>query len=862
MDEGGDSIPQPIDSNSTVFDASQYAFFGKDVVEEVELGGLEDEEEDEIEYVPAVGVDDEVPQLDGDEGSVLGSFSEVDGLAVAFRKLNKAVSVPGSVDGTNDWGSRGSSFAQDWLPESDSPNWYNQHGIDAERAQENKRWSPQLQSSHPEESYLLHRTSSHPEQQKNIFQHHHFSSEPILVPKSSFISHPPPGGRIFEPSSNQSHNSYIPYLPGGNQLPLNAPSHLPISSSQLQFTGLPNGSPFGGHLSQFGHRGLPVDSQPHQRINHTGLHSGDNPSLTNNILLQQLPNSNGLMPPQLMQQQAQQHRMHHQFQPSFGHVPGLQPQLINRHLPPAQHMMTNFEMLGSTDLRDQRPKFFPRGRQGMSNPNHGFDASNQWTDSGWPKFRAKYMTADEIENILKAQLAATHSNDPYVDDYYHQACLAKKSGGAKLRHHFCPTNLKDFSSRARLSTEPHAFLKVDALGRVSFSSIRRPRPLLEVDPPNSLGTDNTEQKGREKPLEQEPMLAARVTIEDGLSLLLDVDDIDRFLQFNQLPDVVMQLRGRREVLLEGLASSLQLVDPLGKNGHTVNLAPKDDLVFLRLVSLPKGRKLLCSVRGMDLRALGACLASVVCSAEHPPLRPLGSSAGEGASVILISALERATELLRDPHTAVNCSMPNRTFWQASFDAFFKLLTKYCISKYDTTVQSLLAQGLTDMSTIGSETTKAMSKEMPVQVLRASLPHTNEQQRKGWLPESKSPNWYNQHGVDAERAQENKRWSPLLQSSHPRNHIFYEHHKNIFQHHHFSSEPILVPKSSFTSHPPPEADRCSLHPTSHTIPTFLISQVETNCRLMHQVIFPSPVPSYNLLDHPTVLHLVDISVRSS
>ncbi|KAL8096533.1 protein PAT1 homolog isoform X2 [Apium graveolens] len=758
--EGGDSNPQPIDSNSTVFDASQYAFFGKDVVEEVELGGLEDEEEDEIEYVPAGGGGDGVQQLDGEE-------------------LNKAVSAPGSADGINDWGSRGSSFAQDWLPESELPNWYNQHGVDAERAQENKRWSPQLQSSHPEESYLLHRTLSHPEQRQHVLQQHHFSGEPILVPKSSFTSHPPPGGRSLQPSSNQSHNSNIPHLPGGNQLRLNAPSHLPFSSSQLQFTGSPHGSPFGGHLSQFAPHGLPVDSQvQNQRINRAGLYSVDNSGLTNNILHQQLPNSNGLMVPQLMQQQTQ-HRMHHQFQPSFGHVPGLQPQLINRHLPPAQHIMNNFEMLGSTDLRDQRPKFFPRGRQGSPNPNHGFDASNQWTNSGWPKFRAKYMTADEIENILRAQLAATHSNDPYVDDYYHQACLAKKSAGAKLRHHFCPTNLNDFSSRPRISTEPHAFLKVDALGRVSFSSIRRPRPLLEVDPPNSLGTDNTEHKGLEKPLEQEPMLAARVTIEDGLSLLLDVDDIDRFLQFNQIPDVAVQLRGRREVMLEGLASSLQLVDPLGKNGHTVNLAPKDDLVFLRLVSLPKGRKLLCrylqllfsssdlmqvvcmaifrhlrflfgtppadpktaetttnlvkivssSVRGMDLRALGACLASVVCSAEHPPLRPLGSSAGEGASVILISAVERANELLRDPHTAVNCSLPNRNFWQASFDAFFKLLTKYCISKYDTTVQSLLAQGLTDMSTIGSETTKAMSKEMPVELLRASLPHTNEQQRK-------------------------------------------------------------------------------------------------------------------------------------
>lgn len=41
-------------AGSTVFDASQYAFFGNDVVQEVELGGLEDEEDD----VPQAGFDE------------------------------------------------------------------------------------------------------------------------------------------------------------------------------------------------------------------------------------------------------------------------------------------------------------------------------------------------------------------------------------------------------------------------------------------------------------------------------------------------------------------------------------------------------------------------------------------------------------------------------------------------------------------------------------------------------------------------------------------------------------------------------------------------------------------------------------
>lgn len=415
----------------------------------------------------------------------------------------------------------------------------------------------------------------------------------------------------------------------------------------------------------------------------------------------------------------------------------------------------------------------------MHYPHQGSDSGSRKGDNfGWPRFKSKYMTSDEIENILRMQLAATHSNDPYVEDYYHQACLARKSSGGKMRHHFCPSNLRDSSSRARASNEPHAFLQVDALGRVSFSSIRRPRPLLEVDSPNSTGSGGSDSKLFEKPLEQEPMLAARVAIEDGISLMLDVDDIDRFLQFNQLQDGGAQLRQRRQVLLEGLASSLQLADPLGKNGHTVDLSPKDDLVFLRLVSLPKGRKLLLrflelllpgeltrvvcmaifrnlrflfgnlpadsgasattrnlaknitfSISSMDLKALAACLASVVCSAEHPPLRPIGSPAGDGASIVLKSVLEKATELLTDPHAASNCTPSNRVFWQASFDAFFGLLSKYCFSKYDSVVQSFLNQGSPDSTTIGADVARAITREMPVELLRASLPHTSEQQRK-------------------------------------------------------------------------------------------------------------------------------------
>ena len=433
-------------------------------------------------------------------------------------------------------------------------------------------------------------------------------------------------------------------------------------------------------------------------------------------------------------------------------------------------------MLGLSDIREQRPKH--RSKQNRFS-QAGSDTGSQKSDSGKLQFRSKHMTSEEIESILKMQHAATHSNDPYIDDYYHQASLAKKASGSRLKHPFCPSHLRELPSRGRNSTDQHSHLSVDALGRLPLSSIRRPRPLLEVDPPSTGSGDGSSEQVSERPLEQEPMLAARITIEDGLCLLLDIDDIDRLLQHGQSQDGGIQLRRRRQMLLEGLAASIQLVDPLGKNSHAVGLAPKDDLVFLRLVSLPKGRKLLARflklifpgselarivcmaifrhlrflfgglpsdqgaaettanlantvsacVNGMDLRALSACLVAVVCSTEQPPLRPLGSPAGDGSTVILKSVLGRATELLTDPLAAGNCSMPNRALWQASFDEFFGLLTKYCLSKYETIVQSIYAQTQPSTEVISPEAAKAIHREMPVELLRASLPHTDEHQRK-------------------------------------------------------------------------------------------------------------------------------------
>ncbi|KAI8018742.1 hypothetical protein LOK49_LG04G00389 [Camellia lanceoleosa] len=769
-------LPSP---ENALFNASQYAFFGQEAVEEVELGGLEDD-------IPVIGYgDDEYHLFDKEEGSGIGSLSDIDDLTSTFSKLNKVVTGPRHPGVIGDRGSgsisrKVSSSAAEWSQEADFPDWLDPHIYDTQSSQEGRRWSSQPHNSvRIAETKPLYRTSSYPlQQQQQQQQQQHFSSEPILVPKSSFTSFPPPGGRSQQASPrNQSHHLNIFSHTGGHQLPFSAPNFSPLSSSNLHLAGLPHGLHYGGNMAQLDPSGLSINSRSQNHwANHAGMFHGDHSNHLNNISQQQFSYQKGLLSSQLLpsQQQLQQQRMHLPVQPSLAHFSAMQSQVFNALTSSPAHL----SKYGLVDMRDQRLKSSQRGRQNIRLSQQGSDTSNQKTDSGCPQFRSKYMTSEEIESILRMQHAATHGNDPYVDDYYHQARLAKKATELGSKHRFCPIHPKELTSRSRNSADSLPHLQVDALGRVSFSSIRRPRPLLEVDPPSSASGNGSAEQVSEKPLEQEPMLAARITIEDGICLLLDIDDIDRLLQFSQPQDGGTQLRRRRQILLEGLAASLQLVDPLGKSS-SVGLAPKDDIVFLRLVSLAKGRKLLSRylkllfpggelarivcmaifrhlrflfgglpadsgaaetitnlvktvstcVNGMDLNALSACLAAVVCSAEQPPLRPLGSPAGDGASVILISVLERATKLLTDPRAASNCSIPNPALWQASFDAFFGLLTKYCVSKYDSLVQSIYTHGQPSSEIIDSETTRAISKEMPVELLRASLPHTDEQQRK-------------------------------------------------------------------------------------------------------------------------------------
>ncbi|CAL4973848.1 unnamed protein product [Urochloa decumbens] len=766
-------------SSSTAenFDAGQYAFFGKEPLEGFELGGLEDASGDG-NGVGFGGPEEGLYRLSsvGEEMDDMSNLSDIDDLASTFAKLNRSISGtrnPGVI-GDRRSISRGSSLTVDWAEDVEFSNWGDQDVFENEEFQESKRWWSSNSSVQQGDSNSrpLSRTSSYPQQPLQ-----HRSSEPIVLPKTtSFTSFPPPaagGGRSPYPAQGLTRHGSIPSIGAGLQM---GSPNMSLSASPYHMVGPSHGLPYTGGMP-YGALNLPVNN-PMQNdwSNQANPFTGEHLNLLPNLLHKQLSLPNNPMSSLLFSQHQQRLA---QVQSSHQNYLNIPPHMLYPHH--SAEITGRFDSVGSShSSRDKRSRS-GRGKHNIRFSQPPSDTGSQNGDSGGIKFRSKYMSSEEIESILRMQHSASHSSDPYVVDYYHQACMAKRGATSKQKNNFSPASMKDLPSKSRSSSDQHTYLQVDALGRVSFSSIRRPRSLLEVDHPSS-GDGSHDQKSAMRPLEKEPMLAARVTVEDAICLLLEVDDIDRLLQSSQSQDNSFQLKRRRQVLLEGLAASLQLVDPLGpsKSSHSSGLALKDDVVFLRIVSLPKGRKFLArylrllvlgseltrivcmaifrhlrflfgglpsdssaaettvalaktvssSVHHMELGALSACLAAVVCSSEQPPLRPLGSSAGDGASLIIKSVLDRATELLTDHHAAASYTVPNRTLWQASFDAFFGLLTKYCVSKFESIQQMFVMQ--TPSPVVGPEASKATSKEMPVELLRASLPHTNEQQRQRLL----------------------------------------------------------------------------------------------------------------------------------
>jgi len=252
------------------------------------------------------------------------------------------------------------------------------------------------------------------------------------------------------------------------------------------------------------------------------------------------------------------------------------------------------------------------------------------------------MDADEIDTILRIQwrsLTAGGGGTPYVEDFYSQAVVEKRGGpsAAMAAARFAPPALRELARDEKTGGALNApgrggdgrggggqaYVALEGLGKIPFSNVRRPKPLMDlgfassaapsVSSTTAAGSDaNEDGKAPARPLDKEPALAARLVAEEAACLLLDVDDIDRLWasallggggnsrngnSTNTARRDEGLLRQRRSLLMEALCRALRLPE-------TPQAPRASDGVFLRIAALRKGR----AVVGRGLRLLVAPLA--------------------------------------------------------------------------------------------------------------------------------------------------------------------------------------------------------------------------------------------------------------
>jgi DNA topoisomerase 2-associated protein PAT1 len=234
------------------------------------------------------------------------------------------------------------------------------------------------------------------------------------------------------------------------------------------------------------------------------------------------------------------------------------------------------------------------------------------------RYESTFMSAEQTEQILRIQWAATHPTDvaPYEADYYALAFAAKHGGsgfGNGSSAAFAPRALRELAKAAG-DKAATTFVQLDGLGKVPFGNVRRPKPLLELalasERKSSSGAVNADDDADDDaaglsdaanaaPLETHPRVALRLMLEDGLCLLADVDDCDRLLVSagggaSSGADAATLMR-RKTLLLEGLTATLRL--PSGP--EPAKTAAVDggcgDAVLRAVGSLPKGRRMLAGL---------------------------------------------------------------------------------------------------------------------------------------------------------------------------------------------------------------------------------------------------------------------------
>jgi DNA topoisomerase 2-associated protein PAT1 len=254
------------------------------------------------------------------------------------------------------------------------------------------------------ESLNQSRTSSYPNQPLQ-----HRSSEPILLHRStSFTSYPPSGESLGLPYPAQglTRHSSIP-SPGAGHL-MGSPSSS-LSGSPYHMPGLSHGLPYGRNMSYTTGDLSTNNVLQNEWSNQAGPLVFDHLNRRPSFLQPHLSSMSSLL-------FSQQHQRLAPGQPPLQNYINMQPHLFHHH-----------QLPDVPSPRDKRSRSGRGGKHNIRFSQQPSDAGSQHSESSGIKFRSKYMSSKEIESILKMQHSANQRNDPYFDDYYHQACKAKRS---------------------------------------------------------------------------------------------------------------------------------------------------------------------------------------------------------------------------------------------------------------------------------------------------------------------------------------------------------------------------------------------------------------------------------------------------
>eukprot|EP01119_Soliformovum_irregulare_P003916 TRINITY_DN14956_c0_g1_i2.p1 TRINITY_DN14956_c0_g1~~TRINITY_DN14956_c0_g1_i2.p1 ORF type:complete len:638 (-),score=158.75 TRINITY_DN14956_c0_g1_i2:408-2321(-) len=307
-------------------------------------------------------------------------------------------------------------------------------------------------------------------------------------------------------------------------------------------------------------------------------------------------------PPQSPQQHHhQQHSQHPQLSHPIQH-PNLQSTQPNS-LPIFN--AEAFPALGSTPPKQTPQSPVPQTQRNNFSPSNQQQQRSGFAKATQPPFRPKWkesktmMTADEIDSIIRmqeAQLNATGSNQ-FAEDYYHLMTKQRPEQGEITFH----KPLFESTPRPAMAKRPDPLEGV--LGRIPSHSVRAPRPLLQIN-----AQEEAENEGKEKVpslsvnstgSESKVIQVLLLTIENGLTLLLGVQDIDLILRHpmsNQHFNV-HQLRRKREQLTVDLFNALHIYTPTSQtlphrlHPNSLFIYAEDD-IFVNLSLVQKGKKLI------------------------------------------------------------------------------------------------------------------------------------------------------------------------------------------------------------------------------------------------------------------------------